>query len=66
MNNMNKKDSRGISCFPYIFGNHWDSNRSIYLILTETLTIITLLSIYRFVVFQYPFETYSYILPYFW
>ena len=49
----------------YIFGNHWDSYRPPYLILTETLTIL-LLRIYRFVVFKYPFERYSYILPYFW
>ena len=45
-----KKNSRGISYFCYIFSNHWDSNRSTYLILTETLTI-TLLGTYRFVVF---------------
>ena len=48
MNNIKKKDSRGILYFRYIFGNYWDSNRHIYLILTETLTI-TLLS--TFVVF---------------
>ena len=26
-----KKDSRGISYFRYIFGNHWASNRPTYL-----------------------------------
>ena len=50
MNNILKKDSREISYFRYIFGNHWDSNRPTYLILAETLTI-TLLSTYTFVVF---------------
>ena len=39
MNNIEKKDSRGISYFRHIFGNHWVSNRPTYLILTETLTI---------------------------
>ena len=39
MNNIEKKDSRGISYFRYIFGNHWVSNRPTYLILAETLTI---------------------------
>ena len=51
MNNIiKKKKSREISYFCYIFGNHWDSNRPAYLILTETLTI-TLLSTYRFMMF---------------
>ena len=49
MNNIIKKDFRGILYFRYIFCNHWDSNRPTYLILTEKLTI-TLLSTYRFVV----------------
>ena len=49
-NKYKKKNSREISYFRYIFGNHWDSNRPTYLIITETLTI-TLLSTYRFMVF---------------
>ena len=50
MNKIKKKNSRGMSYFHYIFGNHRDSKRPTYLILTETLTN-TLLSTYRFVMF---------------
>ena len=31
MNNIEKKDSRGISYFRYIFANHWDSIEPTYL-----------------------------------
>ena len=40
--------------------------QSSYLTLTGTLTIALLTSTYRFVMFQYPFVAYSYIVPYFW